>query len=237
MGLRGFNPFLPSALARKFQNFCCSTMDDESVATGGSEGDLSIMDSLTLPDNATHDIEAINAKIIQNLGELHEPPLETIEVSMHDVAVVTVNESLQPTRDKNKFSIAHDDLEKGRIIIFHLDIEHAGDKCGIVQISVVAHDPVSNKNIGEFDEYVKPNDNAVWSEHAMKLHGIQPNQDRVKYASPLEEVWGRFTGFIEEKLAGGAKKGIIASWAGGGCDWEWMFRWHGLIKPCNHIPF
>ena len=44
-----------------FQNYCCLTMDDESVASGaGSEGDLSIMNSLELPDNAQHNIEAIH---------------------------------------------------------------------------------------------------------------------------------------------------------------------------------
>ena len=44
-------------------------MDDESVASGGSEGNLSIMDSMALPDNAPHNIEAIHGEIVQNLGE------------------------------------------------------------------------------------------------------------------------------------------------------------------------
>ena len=83
----------------------------------------------------------------------------------------------------------------------------------MAQISVVVHDSVSNKNIGEFgDEYVKPKDDAVWSEYAIVLHGIQSNQVRIKYASPLEAFWGQFTGLVEMKLAGRAKKGIIALW-------------------------
>ena len=68
-----------------------------------------------------------------------------------------------PTTPNQKNSMAHNDFKKKAIIVFHVDLEHAGDDAGVVQLSVVAHDPGSNENIGEFNEYVRPPCNKTWT--------------------------------------------------------------------------
>ena len=56
----------------------------------------------------------------------------------------------------NVHSIMHDDWEAKSVIIFNIDVEHGGRKCGIMQLSCMADDPFSGKPLGEFDKYVKP---------------------------------------------------------------------------------
>jgi hypothetical protein len=119
------------------------------------------------------------------------------------------------TTTKRKKAITHDDLAGLTSILFHVDLEHGGDYCGVLQISVVAYNPSEAKVIGEFDEYIKPPANATWSDHASEVHGIYPNDVRITSAMGIVEVWKRFVLFIEGHLADGAKKGIIAAWGGG----------------------
>ena len=51
-------------------------------------------------------------------------------------------------------SIAHDCIKNS--IFFHVDLEHGGENCGILQLSVVAYCTTLKKNIGTFDTYIKP---------------------------------------------------------------------------------
>jgi hypothetical protein len=125
---------------------------------------------------------------------------------------------------KRVYSIAHDDLLSDRIIIFHIDLEHSGEEAGIVQLSVVAYNPSSQQFCGEFDEYVQPPKNAKWEKGAMEVYGIRPDQDRIKNADGIVDVWPRFINFVESRLDNGAKRGIIAAWGGESCDIEWLFR-------------
>jgi hypothetical protein len=109
-------------------------------------------------------------------------------------------------------------------MIFHVDLEHGGDDCGILQLSVTPYDPTEAKVIGEFDQYIKPPANAVWSDRASEVHGIYPSDGRILNALAIKEVWLQFVLFIEQYLDGGLKKGIIAAWGGQSCDCEWLFR-------------
>jgi hypothetical protein len=86
------------------------------------------------------------------------------------------------TRTNRSNSIAHDDLAHGRSIIFHVDLEHGGDACGVLQLSVVAYDPTGANIIGEFDEHIKPPAHAVWSDHASDVHGIHATDARITSA-------------------------------------------------------
>jgi hypothetical protein len=134
-------------------------------------------------------------------------------------------------------------LTHGRSIIFHVDLEHGGDACGVLQLSVVAYDPSAEaKIIGEFDEYIKPPANAVWSDHASDVHGIYPTDARITSALGIAEVWKRFVTFIEGHLGNGMKKGIIAAWGGQSCDCEWLFRitedkHHGVLFMPRWCPY
>jgi hypothetical protein len=129
-----------------------------------------------------------------------------------------------------------------RSVLFHVDLEHGGDYCGVLQLSVVAYDPKETKIIGEFNEYVKPPASAIWSDHASLVHGIYENDERIKTAEGIKEVWKRFVLFIECHLAGGTKKGIIVAWGGQGCDCEWLFRitedkYHGVLFMPRWCPY
>jgi hypothetical protein len=51
---------------------------------------------------------------------------------------------------KRTNSIAQDDWVGHRSIIFHVELEHGGDACGALQLSVVAYDPKDAKVVGDF---------------------------------------------------------------------------------------
>jgi hypothetical protein len=63
---------------------------------------------------------------------------------------------------------SHDNLVGHRSVIFHVDLEHGGNNCGVLQLSVVACNPTEGKIVGEFDKHVKPPATAIWSNHAME---------------------------------------------------------------------
>jgi inhibitor of KinA sporulation pathway (predicted exonuclease) len=105
------------------------------------------------------------------------------------------------------------------------------DECGVIQLSVVAYNLKEKKIVGKFDNYIKPPANAVWSNHASKVHGIDPTDHRIASAMGLVDVWKRFVMFIEGHLDNGFKKGIIAAWGGQSCDREWLFR---ITKDTHH---
>jgi hypothetical protein len=129
-----------------------------------------------------------------------------------------------PSKTKRSVHVAHDDLVGHRSVIFHVDLEHVGDNCGVLQLLVVAHDPTEGKIVGKFDKHIKPPATAIWSNHASEIHGRHPNDERITSAVEITEVWSRFVRFIEGHLANGTKKGIIAAWGGQSCNHEWLFR-------------
>jgi hypothetical protein len=89
---------------------------------------------------------------------------------------------------KRTKSIAHDDWVCHQAMVFQVDLEHGGDACGVLQLSVVAYDPTYTKVVGEFDEYIKPLGNAVWFSHASDVHGIYPNNVRITSAFEIKDV-------------------------------------------------
>jgi hypothetical protein len=109
-------------------------------------------------------------------------------------------------------------------IVFHVDLEHGGNACGVLQLSVVVYDPTDHKVIGEFD--------AFWSSHVSDVHGLYANNVRITSAGTSIEVWKLFILFIEGFLDGGSKKGIIAAWGGQSCNCEWLFR---ITEDTHHF--
>jgi hypothetical protein len=78
------------------------------------------------------------------------------------------------------------------IITFLLVRDHlyqlvADMRCS-TELSVVAYDPKYVKIVGEFDEYIKPTANAVWSNHASEVHGIFSTDVRIASAMRIPEV-------------------------------------------------
>jgi inhibitor of KinA sporulation pathway (predicted exonuclease) len=104
-------------------------------------------------------------------------------------------------------------------------LKHSGQDARIIQLSIIVYAPTKEKYCGKFDEYVQPPKNVKLEKGAsMEVHGIQPNQERMKNAGSIVDVWPRFVNFVESHLENGAKKGITASWGGESCDIEWLFQ-------------
>jgi hypothetical protein len=76
----------------------------------------------------------------------------------------------------------------------------------------------------------------------MEVHGIRPDQDRIKNADGIVDVWPRFINFVESHLDNGAKRGIIAAWGGESCDIEWLFpityvKYHNTLFLPKWCPY
>jgi hypothetical protein len=116
---------------------------------------------------------------------LKEPGSKSVSSTCHN----PVNAVLA-TKQTN--SIAYEDWVGHQSLIFHVDLEHGGDACGVLQLSVLAWDPTGFKVIGEFDEYIKPPATALWLDHASEVHGLNPASQRIRSAMSIFEVWNRF---------------------------------------------
>lgn len=167
------------------------------------------------PGSAVRCLEEQKTPSLENLGAVASSvPQDVQGVSETDEA---------PPQKKRKISthsVAHEDLNKSNCVFLSLDLEHGGEKCGIVQLSVVAFDQ-SYTVLGEFDTYVKPDcDASDWSDHSV----INPLDERIQNAPKLEEAWPLFVNFVEGHLDGGDKTGIIVAWGGQGCDCQWLWR-------------
>jgi hypothetical protein len=117
-------------------------------------------------------------------------------------------------------SIISADLNADRCVFFSIDLEHGGDKAGILQLSMEAF-TIDKKRLGEpfdrlgepFDMYVKPPAGSTIPTAMTKVHGLSLSDLRIKNADGIEVVWPKFKQYIESKLDNGTKK---ASW------------WHGV---------
>jgi len=188
--------------------------------------------SLVLPDVPASPSSSVDTSDSTSNGDEEQIQQQTVPST---TTVVKKN-------NKRTKSIAHDDWVCHRVMIFHVDLEHGGDACGVLQLSVVAYDAKEIKAVGEFDEYIKPPANAVWSSHASDVHGIFPNDIRITSAFEIKEVWERFVSFVEGFLDTGSKRGIIAAWGGQSCDCEWLFRitedtHHGVLFMPRWCPY
>jgi hypothetical protein len=152
-------------------------------------------------------------------------------IQQETVPPTTTVVTVPTTNKKGTKSIANDDRVCHRAMIFHVDLQHGDGACGVLQLSVVAYDPTDVKVADEFDEYIKPPANAVWSSHASDVHRIYLNDVRIMSALEIKEVWEQFVSFIEGLLDDGSKRGIIAAWGGQSCDCKWLFR---ITKDTHH---
>ena len=134
-------------------------------------------------------------------------------------------------------SIAHELLQADRCVFFSIDLEHGGDRAGILQLSAEAFSKNGERLGDTFDEYVKPPAGAPIPATQTAVHGLSLADRRIQNADTIEQVWPRFVAYIEGKLDGGSKKGVMVAWGGKACDCEWLFRvtevWH---PETLHMP-
>ena len=144
----------------------------------------------------------------------------------------------KPTAKVNKqYSIAHEHLQAGQCVFFSIDLEHGGDRAGILQLSVETFNEKGERLTDTFDEYVKPPAGAPIPATQTALTGLSLTDPRIQNADTIQQVWPRFVSYIESKLDGGSKKGVMVAWGGKSCDCEWLFRitevWH---PETLHMP-
>ena len=117
-------------------------------------------------------------------------------------------------------------------VSFH--IETGGPWCGIIQLSAVFYDQ-DVVLLGQFDQYVKPPQFAVFLPQACECHGINHRDDqRLKGAPQIEVVWNYFCEYVDVIFSTGVKDncvGILVAWNGKACDMEWIYK---LINSNNN---
>ena len=166
------------------------TTDDEQPAS------LGLVLGFTIPSYSSSSSSSEDNTQDAHEANQQEQEQQTTKPTSIPVATIT-------TRTNRSNSVANDDLTNGRSIIYHVDLEHGGEACGVLHLSVVAYDPSAEaKIVGEFDECIKPPAklNAVWSDHASDVHGTYPTDARITSAPGIAEVWKRFVTFIEGHL-------------------------------------
>ena len=128
------------------------------------------------------------------------------------------------------------DWDKLAIVQFHVDCEHGGEQCGLIQLSGVAYDPYTDSILGDdgtmnepgsskFNMYINPGPLAIWNiAGCAASHKLTAQSVEIIDAGGLEVVWPKFVAWQESHLAMGAKRGELVAWGGGSCDVEWFFK-------------
>ena len=127
------------------------------------------------------------------------------------------------TRACRIHSIAHEDIINRKVVYVHVDVEDGGPMCGLLQISAVILDADLNQ-IGQFNEFVKPPDNAIWNEvGANESHGYHKDHPSIVNAMPINLVWPRFCQFVERHI-NGEQVLMMLAWSGEGSDCSKIFH-------------
>jgi hypothetical protein len=103
----------------------------------------------SIKGDADSSSDSDNYKVDQSMVDL--------EAGLHGNAIPESTVQLATT--KKYHSIAHNDITKKKMVYIHVDVEHGGPNCGILQISAVIMD-ADLQVVGKFNEYVKPHENA-----------------------------------------------------------------------------
>ena len=131
------------------------------------------------------------------------------------------NKSNMPLTGK---SIARKNFSAGEAVFLSFDVETGGDHCGIVQLlcqifriipGTSSSDPpkiVTTKD-DIYNKYVKPPEGAMWSKHAINIHGITPSDNRVQLAETIETLWTDFCTFVDSCI-GLNEVGILLAYNG-----------------------
>ena len=108
-------------------------------------------------------------------------------------------------------SLAHFDFAQNNVALVSFDIETGGEFCWILQLSaeifraeikptITPKGPSPNKDhcvsstqeAVTFNEYVKPDEGAIWNEHACSVHGLHENHHKILGAWGIDDVQATF---------------------------------------------
>jgi len=90
-----------------------------------------------------------------------------------------------------------------------------------------------NPTGGEFNEYVNPGRDAVWSDAAIEITGLSRSDPKIASARSIIPVWGSFCSWIETNIADD-EVGAIVAYNGAGCDMKWIWQLtQAPNSPCD----
>ena len=78
--------------------------------------------------------------------------------------------------------------------------------------------------IGEFNEFIRPPDTAVWDEHATRVHGYHRSHESIVSAKSIVEVWARFKSTVESYTTKPNTVGMMLAWNGKASDCSKLFE-------------
>ena len=136
-------------------------------------------------------------------------------------------------------SIAHTIFNNQRSVFLSFDIETAGEIAGIVQISAeIVRFKINSvkKTVGSdyadgiervadtFNSYVNPEVlPEYWDQRSISVHGILPDDERIKNAGNMRTVWPEFQRWFWS-IVSPSETVVLVAWNGEACDLKWLWR-------------
>ena len=135
-------------------------------------------------------------------------------------------------------SIAHHCFTTGKAVLLSLDIEHAGEFVGVVQLSgelcrldliqkgtSARSDTAVNvrRHPVTFNKYIKPDSEMEWDHHCVATHGLTPNDARIQDADNIRTVWLQFCLWIVDQVARDETV-VLVAYNGNSCDLKWLWK-------------
>ena len=136
-------------------------------------------------------------------------------------------------------SIAHTIFNNQQSVFLSFDIETAGEIAGIVQISAeIVRFKINSakKTVGSdcaddiervadtFNSYVKPEVlPEYWDQRSISIHGILPDDERIKNAGNMRTVWPEFQRWFWS-IVSPSETVVLVAWNGEACDLKWLWR-------------
>ncbi len=74
-----------------------------------------------------------------------------------------------------------------------------------------------------FNKYVKPQEGAIWSQNAINVHGITPSDPWIQGANTIEDVWGSFCKFMDQRVCDN-EVAILVAYNGESCNLKWLWK-------------
>ena len=169
----------------------------------------------------------------------------------HDFSIET--DAMDPSIPKER-SRAHHLIAAGKAVFLSLDIEHAGEYVGVIQLSAelfrldllpngtgARSDTAANirRCVDTFNKYVKPESSMEWDSKAVQTHGLTASDQRISGADTIGVVWSHFCLWLGDNVAPD-ESCILIAWNGEGCDLKWLWKltqapgsrfvWPGQVK-------
>ena len=136
-------------------------------------------------------------------------------------------------------SIAHSIFNNQLSVFLSFDIETAGEIAGIVQISAeIVRFKINSakKTVGSdyadgiervadtFNSYVNPEVlPEYWDQRSISVHGILPDDERIKNAGNMRTVWPEFQRWFWS-IVSPSETVVLVAWNGEACDLNWLWR-------------